>query len=149
MNKADSGEGMALSALMFAARQGKTEMVRQLVERGAKLDIESSTNGWTAFHMGCAAGQAEIVEILMRAGCETGQKDVLGRTGKDLAEEKDHQPVVERLRAVVVERMREQLLQRAGRAPEPAPAPAAVCNAPATAEIYQSRHKLSLHDALP
>ena len=142
VNKADSGEGMALSALMFAARQGKTEMVRQLVERGAKLDIESSTNGWTAFHMGCAAGQAEIVEILVRAGCETGQKDVLGRTGKDLAEEKDHQPVVERLRAVVVERMREQLLQRAGRAPEPAPAPAAAGDAQQEAKEEYAEQKV-------
>jgi ankyrin repeat protein len=112
VNRADSGEGMALSALMFAARQGKIDMVRQLVKNGALLDIESSTNGWTAFHMACSEGEGDIVEILVKAGCNTSVKDVLGRTGKDIAEENGHPEIGDRLRALVVARMREQLMKQ-------------------------------------
>ena len=106
------GEGMQLSALMAAARSGKVEMLRQMIAYGAALDLPSSSNGWTAFHIACEGGEGEMVAILVTAGCNTSLKDVLGRTGKDLAEENGHADVVARLRALVVARMREQLMKQ-------------------------------------
>ena len=112
VNKADRGEGEQLSALMLAARQGKVEMLRQIVEFGADLDLCSCTNGWGAFHMACAEGDGEMVAILVKAGCNTALKDVLGRTGKDCAEENAKHDIVSQLRSLVVARMREQLIEQ-------------------------------------
>jgi len=111
------------TALMMAAEKGHSALVKQLLP-GAELEARNG-RGRTAFHAACAAGQADCVEVLVRAECDTKATDGNGRTGKELAESGDHSAVLQRLRALVLEK-----LSAAGHklppspAPTPAPAPA-------------------------
>ena len=62
-----SNEGQ--SGLMMAAKQGHAALCRQLLPMA---DLEMSCKkGWTAFMYACAAGQADCVEVLVRADCDT------------------------------------------------------------------------------
>ena len=51
------------TALMYAARNGHTEVVATLLESGARVDIESS-NGETASNLADEKGHEDIVALL-------------------------------------------------------------------------------------
>jgi hypothetical protein len=88
-------------------RTCSSQVLRLLVERGAVIDTVTS-DGWTAFHFACFAGQAGCAEALARAGCDVGIKDVDGDTGWQLAEGRGHTAAVERLWAVTYEQLRSE-----------------------------------------
>ena len=101
-SKADS---KGFTPLMAAVGIGHAAVLGLLVERGA--DLIATTLGWTAFHYACCRNHPGCVEALVRADCDTATKTNDGRTGKDLAEEKGHTAVLERLRDLVAERLGE------------------------------------------
>jgi hypothetical protein len=100
------GGSTDFTPLMIAAGKGNLEVLRLLLARGAAVDAVRSGDGGTAFHSACYNGHAECAEALARAGCDVGLKDRSGRTGREHAEEQGHAAVVERLRAVVMDRLR-------------------------------------------
>ncbi len=50
--------------------------------------------------------QAECVAALVELGCDTAIRDKIGRTGKQLAGQRDHAAVLDVLRAAVMARLR-------------------------------------------
>lgn len=94
--------------LRAAAAWGHDVMLRELLENSAlNRDAADATNDyrWTAFHLACINGQAEAVELLVRAGCDTTL--VIGggidRTGAQYAQHLGQQEVVDRLGQLVAE----------------------------------------------
>jgi hypothetical protein len=85
------------TALMQAAGRGHAGVVRELAARGADLDGRPE-NGATAFHCACVRNEPECVAALVELGCDTTIKAKNGRTGKQLAEQRGHAVVLERLR---------------------------------------------------
>jgi ankyrin repeat protein len=87
-----------------AGKAGYHAVVELLVERGAALDLatnkQSEHPGSTAFHYACAHGEPDIVEVLVRAGCDTSVKNMDGDTGKQVAQRCKSTAVLERLVAL-------------------------------------------------
>lgn len=88
-DEADNGSfGSTSSAgfteLMQAAAIGQDATVAAL-RNGADLDAQDS-DGWTALHHACHAGEKGSVEELVRAGCAVDVEDDTGETPADIAE---------------------------------------------------------------
>lgn len=109
-NHTAAGTGQAATALMAAAYTGSTELVRQLLARGAKVDpvsrdfTEVVKNGRVLFgrntvlHLGVASGNAEVVKMLLDAGAAVNPLDVRDATPLIFALTTDRpQPAVIRL----------------------------------------------------
>ena len=79
-------------------------MVRELAGRGAGLDAARPETGGTAFHLTCLFDQPECAAVLVELGCDTAIKDTNGNTGKQLAEQRGHAVVLERLREAMARR---------------------------------------------
>ena len=67
--------------LMLAAKNGLTETVGAMMEKGAKIDKSFKAGGGkTALHFAAQAGQAETVKTLMKHGATANLEDRLGHT---------------------------------------------------------------------
>jgi len=80
------------TALMNAARDGQTAVVRLLVERGAALDHHAKY-GLTALMLAVIRGHLEVVRVLVEAGAElalmgTGAPGFHGKTAEALARDR-------------------------------------------------------------
>ena len=71
-----TGGEMALSALMFAAREGNVGIVRILIDAGAVLDLVNDV-GWTALHFSCTAA---VARVLLEAGADDAMRNDAGET---------------------------------------------------------------------
>jgi ankyrin repeat protein len=90
------------TALMNAARAGRTLVVRLLVDRGAGLN-SAAKYGLTALMLAVVAGHVDVVRILVEAGADlqargTGAPGFAGQTALDLAQAIGSQPMIEALR---------------------------------------------------
>jgi ankyrin repeat protein len=67
---------------MEAARDGKGDVARLLIERGANVRQASAANGlaMTALHLATAAGSKELVELLVAKGADINARDLEGAT---------------------------------------------------------------------
>ncbi|KAI1409266.1 ankyrin [Hypoxylon sp. FL1857] len=65
--------------LHFAARFGKVDNMRLLLERGANTKLKDRW-GFTPLHLAVDFGQLEAVEALLQSGCDVNEKDLLDRT---------------------------------------------------------------------
>ncbi len=66
----DKTNALGETALMHAAWKGRRDAVRWLLDRGAKVDLESGRPGWTALHYATFAGHSEIAELLLERGAD-------------------------------------------------------------------------------
>lgn len=94
--------------LRAAAAWGHDAVLRELLENSAlDLDAADAANGycWTAFHLACINGQADAVEQLVRAGCDTTQVIAGGveQTGVQYAQNLGQQEVLDRLGQLAAE----------------------------------------------
>jgi len=83
VNKISADRGS--SALMEAAVQGDREMVEELLDRGADLNLRSK-NGQTALMLAIGEGKSDIAQLLIQRGADLGAVDALGMTAKKYAE---------------------------------------------------------------
>ncbi|MCG8535326.1 MAG: ankyrin repeat domain-containing protein [Pseudomonadales bacterium] len=67
------------TALMFAARQGKTEFVVDLIDRGAQLDARNN-DGNSALWLACYANNKHSLAELIRAGAQLNIQNDNGAT---------------------------------------------------------------------
>ncbi|GAB7331479.1 hypothetical protein MBLNU13_g02884t1 [Cladosporium sp. NU13] len=68
-----------ITALMVAAGQGSTEIVRLLLDKGAPFDTSSRAR-WTALHYAAASGNDHTVRMLWQRGASANCRDFEGRT---------------------------------------------------------------------
>eukprot|EP01045_Picozoa_sp_COSAG04_P009220 COSAG04_NODE_529_length_13029_cov_3.203248_10_plen_752_part_00 len=83
--------------LMAAASKGNQPIMQLLLEAKADLHAVDPANGFTAFHDACVHNQPDCADALVRAGCDTAARNKHGETGRDLAEQKGHTALLERL----------------------------------------------------
>ncbi|OBT63445.1 hypothetical protein VE03_07191, partial [Pseudogymnoascus sp. 23342-1-I1] len=83
------------TALMRAASCGHLSVVKQLVEKGAKLEPDSSSSGErTALGAAAASGWKEVTEFLLQAGAILEQKSGNGSSALTTAALRGHYDVV-------------------------------------------------------
>jgi ankyrin repeat protein len=87
--------------LMEAARYGHDQVVRRLIEAGADLAAvrTAAFKGATALMLAAAFGKDEVVGVLLDAGADPLVAEADGKTAIDIALQRGHAAVVERLRA--------------------------------------------------
>jgi ankyrin repeat protein len=67
---ADSRDAQGMSALHYAARLGKVDFLKHLLERG-NIDPNTRDNyGWTPLHLGAQNGHAAVVSVLLEKGAD-------------------------------------------------------------------------------
>jgi ankyrin repeat protein len=110
-------DSTGMTPLMNEAGAGSLAGVRLLLARRAALDCAELVSGFTAFHLACLQGHADVAEALVRAGCDTTLRAKNGRTGREVAMQLGHTAVVRAIDAAVAS-------VAAGEEPQPEPAPA-------------------------
>ena len=127
--------------LMLAAGTGHVEIVELLIKRGADVYAAQPDHGSTALHFACMRNEPDCVAALVQNGCDATIKDRHGRTGKQFAEMQGHVAVLERLRAVVAQGLRQGMAEQQGGAePEPEPEPEPVSLPPPPDDIPTTKN---------
>ena len=85
-----------LTALMLAARWGKTEVVKLLLDRGADIETKDN-NGQTALMLATQSGNTEIVELLLDRDANIEAKNYHGNTALMLAAGRGNTEIVKLL----------------------------------------------------
>ncbi len=94
INKRDE---KSITALIRAAGRGDNNKVEELINKGAKLDIQEFFTDWTALIYAAANGHTEIVKILVNAGAKLDVEDVFNRTALMFAAMYGYSEIVELL----------------------------------------------------
>jgi ankyrin repeat protein len=81
----ESGE----TPLICASYNGHVEVVRLLLEYGAKTDIIAGLVNWTALMGASAEGHVEVVRLLLECGANPNIADEDGKTALVMAAEED------------------------------------------------------------
>ena len=97
----DAKDDYGQTALMLAARDGRTSVTRWLIRRGAKLDHRAKFN-LTALMLAVINARVEIVRALVEAGADltvrgSGAPGFDGKTALDLASARADYAVSDRL----------------------------------------------------
>jgi len=99
---ADAGaianNGMQVMPLHSAAAGRNLAIARALLEHGAPVNARQQ-KGWTALHAAAQHGDQPMVELLLKYGANPNAKNDDGLTPDQLAQEKGHVEIAERLRA--------------------------------------------------
>src|SRR5919109_895627 len=88
--------------LLSAVSRKRSPIVRRLLAEGANPNARQSA-GWTPLHSAAHNGDLESVEELLAAGADPAATNDEGRSVQALAEERGHEPTIERLRSPVLE----------------------------------------------
>ncbi|XP_076684312.1 uncharacterized protein LOC143377171 [Andrena cerasifolii] len=84
------------SPLHYAAINGEVELVRVLLDKGAKVDARNS-HGKTPLHNGVTSRKTEIVELLLNKGANVNHRDNSDITSLHLAAENGTEDIIELL----------------------------------------------------
>jgi ankyrin repeat protein len=84
------------TALMYATGSKFTEIVKLLLQAGAKIDIQD-IDGDTALVFASNTGNIEITELLLQAGAKVNIQDVTGSTALIIASDQGHTEIVKLL----------------------------------------------------
>lgn len=85
------------TALHYAALDGHTHLVREIVSKGAFIDAvdeQQGTEGMTALMWAAMNGHEEVCKVLVQLGADTSIREKGGMTAAELAEAYDHDAVV-------------------------------------------------------
>ena len=73
---------------MIASKEGKTEIVKILLEKGAQVNMQD-TYGLTALTFASQMGRTEIVKLLLGKGADPNIKSDEVKTAYDYAQNRD------------------------------------------------------------
>jgi ankyrin repeat protein len=82
-----AGQGN-ISLLMYGSLNGCTEVVKALLDKGAKIDGQGD-DGWTALICASLNGHLEVVKLLLEKGANTELKTIEGTKVLDYAKNAD------------------------------------------------------------
>ena len=82
--------------LHFAAANGDVELVKLLLDRGAKVNA-ATQDGWTALHFASLRGDEGLVELLLDRGVDVGMKTTSGVSALSIATSEGARAIVELL----------------------------------------------------
>ena len=71
--------------LIVAANNGRTGIVRVLIEEGVNVNHQSENDGWTALTEAASRGYTKIVELLLKNGADINLTNAEGKTPLSLA----------------------------------------------------------------
>jgi hypothetical protein len=66
--------------LMTAVREGYTEVVKRLLEKGARTDVRDGNFNQTLLHLAAIRGYGDIAKILLSRGLDTNAQDIYNTT---------------------------------------------------------------------
>ena len=93
INMRESG----LTALMWAAHHGHLQIVKELIQRGADIDLINDS-GWTALLAASQQGFVKIVESLISAGANVNAADSDGWNALMRAKQNGHTSIINMLK---------------------------------------------------
>ncbi len=93
----DDGE----TPLMTAVREGYSEVVQSLLEKGARTDVRDINFNQTLLHLAAIRGYGDIVDILLSRGLDANAQDIYGATPIRYALLHGNAPVVGSLERVL------------------------------------------------
>ena len=94
-----------VTALMCASSQGHTEIVRMLLEKGAKVNATNDDGGETALMIASANGRADVVSLLLENGANLNATNDYGETALVIASENGRADVL----SLLLERREENI----------------------------------------
>ncbi|XP_075226230.1 uncharacterized protein LOC142327259 isoform X2 [Lycorma delicatula] len=92
----DAADRFRSTALMLAAKEGLTTIVKKFIEHGCNID-KIDKEGWTALFHAVSQNKIKIVELLLDAGASIKTQDLRGRTVYDLAMIKGFEEIAEKV----------------------------------------------------
>lgn len=78
------------TALYLAVQQSRYDVVRRLIKRGAKLNVEDALLGAGLLHVAAAKGDMQMAGLLISAGINVFRADKNGLTARDTAARHRH-----------------------------------------------------------
>ena len=90
----DSFNVSGWTALQSAARFNQTDVIHELLQRGADVNKRHRYIGRTALHWSARYNSTDAIRLLLQNGASTTIKDNKGRTPIDVAREHNHQEAV-------------------------------------------------------
>ena len=91
----DITDGVGWTALIRAAMNNRTDVVRCLLDKGA--DVNKQTRGWTALHFASYNNYTDVMRMLLQHGAIKDIKDEFGRTPIDQARSRNYKEAVDLL----------------------------------------------------
>ncbi len=85
------------SAVLKAAAEGRSDLVRQYVTSGVDINLPDET-GETALMKAAKNGHLAVVKVLLLNGARADLQDPFGETALTLAQAKGHTEIIELLR---------------------------------------------------
>lgn len=82
------------TALLYAARFGRLDVVKYLLDKGAKID-EMDVDRYTALHHAAAFGHKSTCEYLLKKGAKINARTKGAVTARRLAESNGHENVAD------------------------------------------------------
>jgi ankyrin repeat protein len=85
------------TALIQAGQYGHVEIVELLLDRGAKINLESDAGRWTSLMGASYYGNRDCARLLLERGADMSMKDINRMTANDWAKERGHVEIVQLL----------------------------------------------------
>ncbi|XP_078678757.1 uncharacterized protein LOC144914603 isoform X1 [Branchiostoma floridae x Branchiostoma belcheri] len=82
-----------MTAVMYAAREGKAGVVQRLMGQGAEVNKQDS-RGWTALCWAASKGHKAVVQMLLAGGADSEKVTMDGMRPVDLASARGYQEIV-------------------------------------------------------
>jgi tetratricopeptide (TPR) repeat protein len=92
----DGKDAKGLTPLAYAAAQGKSDAVQELIRAGANPDVVLE-QGWTPLMIATAANHADVVNVLLNAHVNVARKSGDGSSAMSIAKNMGNDPIVKLL----------------------------------------------------